>query len=65
MSDSKPTYQPLKNDGALYRCKDCNQQGTHSEMWYVTTPNGYKGVFHKECIDPDWIATAEFVNHPI
>lgn len=65
MSENKAAYRPLKNDGALFRCLECDKQGTHSEMWFITIPNGHRGVYHKDCLESDWIALAEFVNQPI
>lgn len=59
------TYRPLKNDGALFKCGECGDRDTYDTMFYISLPNGHKGVYHKKCLDQDWISQAEFINDPI
>ena len=62
----KPQYRPVKNDGATFKCCECGEQGEYHSMWHVTTPDGmFSGVYHKECVDPDWIEKAQFNPEPI
>lgn len=66
MSDQpKATYQPVRDDGAPYKCPDCGERKPAREFWYYRTPNGAAGLSCKECIDPDWLAQAEFNPKPI
>ncbi len=63
--EAKPTYRPLQNDGAPYKCPDCGERKHASLFWYITTPNGHKGIICKDCVDSDWIAQAEYVKQAI
>lgn len=53
-----PCYWRLSNDGALFRCSDCQQLKVYSEMYYILTPNGNKRVLCEACIDEDWLRNA-------
>lgn len=64
-SSENATYRPLKNDGALFKCGECGDRDTYDTMFYISLPNGHKGVYHKKCLDQDWISQAEFINSPI
>lgn len=48
-------YRPLKNDGATYKCSDCEQRKEYNQMWYVETPSGLRYVTCKDCVDDYWI----------
>lgn len=59
------TYQPLKDDGAPFRCLACGDRSHASTMWFVRTPLGHlDGVYHKECLDANWLDLARFVDAP-
>lgn len=58
---SAATYQPLKDDGAKFQCKECGGRDRAEAMWFVKTPDGFKGVYHKDCLDSDWLELATFV----
>jgi hypothetical protein len=53
--ETKASYRPVKNDGALYKCTDCGEHKPYFDVWYTSTPDGTKSVCCKECIDPYWI----------
>ena len=59
------TYRPLSDDGALFKCVECGEQSRAGEMWFVALPNGHKGVYHKGCVDEDWLQRATFVKEPM
>ena len=53
--ENKGIYHPLKNDGADYKCSDCDTYKPYNHFWYVECPNGTRYVCCKDCIDPYWI----------
>jgi len=53
-----PAYAAIHDDGAPLRCRECIELGHSSTMWYVVTPDGQKRVFHKDCVDSDWLKKA-------
>lgn len=59
------TYQPLKDDGAPFKCADCGQKSHASLMWFVRLDDGAAYVFHKNCLDEDWFEFAKFIDEPI
>lgn len=65
MSATKPVYRPVKDDGATFKCVDCDQQKRASEVWHYLLPNGNGGIACKECIDPEWLERAVFDPKPI
>jgi hypothetical protein len=59
------TYRPVRSDGAKWNCTDCKTDYSASEVWYVTLPNGWKGIICKSCIDPDWVKDAKYIQKGI
>jgi hypothetical protein len=60
----KPVYRPVKDDGAKWRCKECDQLQPASKVWHYQLPNGNSGILCRDCIDPQWLKNAEFNPHP-
>ena len=59
------TYQPVKDDGAKFKCLDCGLRGPAKDMWFIRTPSGeWDGVYHKDCVDRDWMSGATFIPDP-
>lgn len=59
-----PTYHPVKNDGADFRCSECQQLFPHTQVWLIRLPspapsnNRMTYVLCKECVDEDWLKLA-------
>ena len=53
-----PAYAEVADDGALWRCKECGEQGKAGDMVFFATPNGMTGINHLGCMDDDWIKNA-------
>lgn len=54
-----PCYWLVADDGAKFRCADCQIQYTHNSVRYCLTPNGKTRVLCVNCIDTDWIQNAK------
>ncbi len=62
----RATYQPLKNDGALFTCTECGEKKLFNQCWFVQTPNNWRGIICKDCIDEQWKTEfADFISDPI
>jgi len=51
-------YWTVKDDGALWKCSDCQVRYPANKVWATETPNGKKSIICKDCIDDDWITNA-------
>lgn len=62
----KSTYQPLKDDGAEFKCVDCEQYFHAKQMWFVCLVNGDKQIICHDCIDDVWRKNyADYIPTPI
>lgn len=62
----QPTYQPLKCDGAPFKCVDCGERKNAANLWFVCTPDGKRRIICKDCIDPEWLtAYAQYIDVPM
>lgn len=53
-----PAFCEVADDGAKWRCAECDQLDTAEQMFFVATPNGRSGTYHKTCLDADWLTRA-------
>ena len=52
-------YWKLPDDGATFKCSECNKQFKHTEVILTQVPaNDSRAVFCMECIDDDWLRDA-------
>ena len=56
---SAPCYWELVDDGADFKCADCQEYGPASEMIYALTPKGEGCVMHRRCADSWWLSRAK------
>lgn len=61
----EPYYRPVADDGAQFRCVDCQELFSHTRVLFCATPNGKKSVICDTCLEPDWKAAAKFINDPV
>ena len=61
----EPSYKPVKDDGANWYCSECGEYGKAKDVWFISCPNGSKGIYHKNCIDTDWLKIATFINEAV
>ena len=54
-------YWALPNDGADWRCCECLELGSHTEIVLTETPNGTRQLLHKKCIDLWWWNNAKYM----
>ena len=54
----RPSYYHIRDDGASARCQECEQDASCSDVYYVVTPDGTRGTFHKTCLDEAWLKIA-------
>ena len=54
-----PCYCEVADDGAPFRCHDCQQQGHAKDMFFTLTPNGTHAMYHKSCLEQDWLDRAK------
>jgi hypothetical protein len=63
---NKAIYRPVANDGAKWKCADCQQYKQHNEVWHISLANGKKEILCKDCVDAEWLDTyAVFDPKPI
>lgn len=53
-----PIYWRPKPDGAKFRCAECGEDFNHTQIRMTKAPNGNKGMFCDECLDPRWVERA-------
>lgn len=56
--DKAPCYWLVADDGALWKCHDCNERKKASDVIACLTPNGMKFIVCYDCIDKDWLDSA-------
>ena len=55
----KPVYFSLPNDGAQFRCAECEQMFDHDEVILCQGPNDERQVLCKEsCVCEKWLESA-------
>jgi len=60
LSDA-PCYWLVANDGAKWRCQCCLEQGEAGEMLGALTPDSTFKIYHRVCIDKDWILKSKLM----
>lgn len=61
MPGKEPEIYDLPDDGGGgYTCKECKLKGAASVMILICTPNGKRAVYHRDCIDADWLEIAHY-----
>lgn len=58
-----PCYTSLKDDGAPFRCADCNELHNAKDMYYCFLPNNNNAVVCKTCLDDTWKSLAKDLSH--
>ena len=52
-------YWTLPDDGALFKCTDCEEDKPHTEVYLTQVPDGNRATICKDCIDEYWLSIAE------
>jgi len=53
-------YKKVKNDGAKWRCNECEELFTNDEVIYFihSEDENKNNILCKKCVDEDWLKTA-------
>jgi len=58
---NKARYFTLRDDGALWKCSDCQKRKPADAVLAIELVDGRKMLICRRCIDEDWLAEfAEF-----
>jgi len=53
-------YWTLPDDGALFKCADCQERKAHNKVYLTQIPmNDARKVLCKDCIDTEWLKLAK------
>lgn len=57
--ENAPSYFHAPDDGAPFRCVDCNELLPPSEMLRCFTPSGWDMWLCIDCVDAEWYNSAK------